>query len=570
MARISKRWMLLLLGAFGCRSDAAPPAPAVPVPEAQRAHAAGFEREVVKVTDGVWVAVGYGLANAILLEGPEGVVVVDTLESAQAARPVKAAFDALTDKPVEAIVYTHNHTDHVFGAGVFAEGADPEVWAHASLVPRLETVATLLRPVIWTRSLRQFGVLLPDAEIVHAGIGPRLHIDPDSELAFLRPTRTFSGARTRIEVAGLTLELLHAPGETDDQIAVWLPDEKVLLPGDDFYEAFPNLYAIRGTPHRDVLAWVHSLDVMRDLGAEHLVPSHGRPVSGREAVDLRLTTYRDAIQYVHDQTVQGMQAGLDVDTLAATVRLPDPLARLPWLQAHYGTVPWSVRAIHDGYLGWFSGRSAELFPRPPAERARRLVELGGGIEAVTRKARGAADAGDAQWALELADAVLAVRPGSRPAREIKRRALEALAAGALSANARHWYLTEALETKGPLDLGQPPEPAPALVRGISLGALFRAMAVRLDAEAAAGRDETVAFRFPDTGEAWTVHVRHGVAEVRPRLPEKAGVTVTVDSGVWKEIAAGLRGPAMAVAQGELRVEGGTLDLVSFLRLFRAS
>ena len=89
------------------------------------------------------------------------------------------------------------------------------------------------------------------------------------------PTRTFAGERTTITVAGVTLELVLAPGETDDQIYVWWPAKKVLMPGDNFYRAFPNLYAIRGAPLRRVDRWAASLTTMIGVGAEHLVPSHG-------------------------------------------------------------------------------------------------------------------------------------------------------------------------------------------------------------------------------------------------------------------------------------------------------
>jgi len=71
------------------------------------------------VTDGVYVAVGFALANSILLEGEKGVVVVDVTESVEAARAILALFRKYySSKPITDIVYTHNHGDHVFGAEV--------------------------------------------------------------------------------------------------------------------------------------------------------------------------------------------------------------------------------------------------------------------------------------------------------------------------------------------------------------------------------------------------------------------------------------------------------------------
>jgi alkyl sulfatase BDS1-like metallo-beta-lactamase superfamily hydrolase len=76
------------------------------------AHSAEFKQEVIEVTDGVYVAIGFGLANAVLLVGDDGVVIVDTMESAEAALPVKEAFNKISSKPVKGIIYTHFHPDH--------------------------------------------------------------------------------------------------------------------------------------------------------------------------------------------------------------------------------------------------------------------------------------------------------------------------------------------------------------------------------------------------------------------------------------------------------------------------
>ena len=117
------------------------------------------------------------------------------------------------------------------------------------------------------------------------------------------PTHAFHDKHT-LEIAGVTLELIHAPGETDDQIVVFMKEGSLLCAADNFYEAFPNLYAIRGVPYRDPQKWVKSLILMRKLGAEILVPSHTLPVIGAAEVARRLQNYGDAISFVHDQTVR--------------------------------------------------------------------------------------------------------------------------------------------------------------------------------------------------------------------------------------------------------------------------
>ncbi len=545
--------------------------PPVPLEPGLAAHAGSFHRALIRAAPGVHVAVGFGLANSVLLEGTDGVVIVDAMESAEAAAEVRRAFDGVTRAPVRALIYTHNHADHIFGAAVLAGSARRasglEVHAHSSLLPELERTTALLRPAIYRRSMRQFGALLPDGTEAGVGIGPRLRFGSRPTLAFLPPTHTFSGARRALRLAGLELVLLHAPGETDDQLVVWLPGPRVLIAADNFYPAFPNLYAIRGTSYRDPLRWVASLDLMRALRPLHLVPLHGQPLAGEATIAAALTAYRDAIQLVHDQTVRGLNAGLTPDELVERVRLPRHLARLPFLQERYGSVAWSVRGIYAGYLGWFDGDAAHLSPLPPREHARRLAALAGGEEPLLARAREALDGGDPRWALELASALLQLRPGSQPARALRARALTLLGAASGNANARNYLLTQALEARGALRLGLAPAGDRALVHALPLRAFFRALATSLDPEASASVERVVGFVFPDAGEAWTVHVRRGVAEVQPRLDPAATITVTTDAWRFKELLAGLRGPLGDYLGRHLRVRGSLWQLLGFLRLF---
>ena len=112
--------------------------------------------------------------------------------------------------------------------------------------------------------------------------------------------------------------------------------------------------------HRDTLQWVAALDTMLDLEPDHLVPQHTRPLEGRNKISETVTAYRDAIQYVHDQTVRYMNKGLSGREIAEIVRLPPHLRDHDYLIEYYGTVEWSVRAVFNGYMGWFSGTAVYL------------------------------------------------------------------------------------------------------------------------------------------------------------------------------------------------------------------
>ena len=211
------------------------------------AHSNEFRRDVIQVTDGVYVAVGFALANVILVEGDDGLLIIDTTEGMGAAREVRAEFDRISTKPVRAIIYTHSHPDHVRGSRAFVGDVEPEVYAHEKQLR--ENLPTAVGRA-GRDGGNQFGLALPAESRPNAGIGPSLVLGGGD--GYMRPTRTFSGESYSFEVAGVKIVLVYAPGETDDQLFVWLPEKRTLLPGDNFYRAFPNHYAIRGVPLRRV------------------------------------------------------------------------------------------------------------------------------------------------------------------------------------------------------------------------------------------------------------------------------------------------------------------------------
>lgn len=417
--------------------------------EKLRAQTNEFRRDLIRVTDGIYVAVGFSLGNAILIQGDAGSIIVDTTTNVADARAVKAQFARVSSAPVRAIIYTHFHADHVGGATVFAGNDKPDVYSHQLLAERTPDVGRAGRD-----GGNQFGSAVPEASYINAGIGPSVGrpsvsgVAPGDDHAaiqngYLPPTRTFRESRLSVAIAGVRLELLHTPGETGDAISVWLPDRRVLMPGDNFYRAFPNLYAIRGVRLRPVDQWVTSLGTMIDLGAEHLVPSHTRPISGAGNVRAALTAYRDGIKSVLDQTLAGMREGERPDELVQHVRLPAQLADSPYLQEFYGTVAWAVRAIYTDYIGWFDGNATRLFPVSEQARAAKIVALAGGSDRVLSSAREALATSEFQWAAELADYILALDGTNADAKRLKAQALIELAERQTSANARNYYLSVA-------------------------------------------------------------------------------------------------------------------------------
>lgn len=547
-----------------------PPIP-VGANKALAEHSKIFKKGVEKVGSNIFAAIGYGIANSIMIEGDDGVIIVDTMTTMEEAAEVLAEFRKITPKPVKAIIYTHSHPDHVFGAEAFVAAAGrPEIYAHETTENHVRRLFTEIGPIIGSRSLRMYGNFLAPGQVLNVGIGPLVGMKPDSKLGFVRPTRTFSET-LEVEVAGIPFKLIFAPGETDDQIVVWLPKQKALIPADDFYWAFPNLYTIRGTTFRNLKQWYQSLDKMRDLNPEYLVPCHTRPIVGAKKIQEILTNYRDAIQYVHDQSIRGINAGLTPDELAEQIKLPPHLAEAPYLQPFYGNVSWSVRSMFTGNLGWFDGDAATLQPLTRKEQARLVARLAGGEKELVRHAKELLEKKEFQAALELTGHLIQLNPGHAEAKDIRIKALSALGEREENPNARHYYLTEALEIRDGFVSLSKAKPSPGALQDIPLRSFFDLMAVKLDPKASAEVNQVVGMIFSDTQEAFTIQVRHGVAEIRPRLLQdldrlNLDLMVRADSKLWKEMLVKIRNPLVTLAGFKYK-KGNAIAFGKFLKLF---
>jgi alkyl sulfatase BDS1-like metallo-beta-lactamase superfamily hydrolase len=407
--------------------------------------ARAYPRQVKEIIPGIIYHVcGYGHSNASFIIGKTSVILIDTLDTDYRAATLKSIIREHTDKPIKTIIYTHGHPDHRGGAGVFIE-SEPEIIAFAPCKPVLGRMH-VLQDVLNQRGVRQFGYTLSEEETISQGIGVREgHAQNEGKYSFVPPTTLYREDKVVREIDGITLEMVSAPGETDDQIFIWLPDKKVLFCGDNYYGCWPNLYAIRGSQYRDINAWVDTLDKIIAMEAEYLLPGHTLPIIGAVSIRETLTNFRDAIDFVLSETLKYMNQGMTMEEVVEAVKLPEKWANLPYLGEFYGTVAWSVRGIYTGYVGWFDGNPTNLNPLPIRTRAEKLITLMGGSENVFSAIGQALKENDAQWAIELADLLLAKDNTNKQAKEYKAQGLISLGYQETSANGRHYYLAYAKE-----------------------------------------------------------------------------------------------------------------------------
>ena len=294
------------------------------------------------------------------------------------------------------------------------------------------------------RTFDQFGYKLTDEENITQGIGIRegFAIGEGKGMP-LPPTTVYTEDKITRTIDGVTVELVAAIGETDDQIFVWLQESKVLCSGDNYYGCWPNLYALRGSQYRDVSAWVDTLDLILSYAAIAVLPGHTKPLIGREVIEEVLGNYRDTIAYVLNATLEGMNKGLSADELANTITLPPHLQDLPYLGEFYGTVQWSVRSIYNGYVGWFDGNATNLNKLAPTTYAANMLNLIGDTHKVLHAIQTALDAANPQWAVELCDLLIQADTEVQQAKTLKATGLLALAKLETSANGRHYYIAAA-------------------------------------------------------------------------------------------------------------------------------
>jgi len=298
-----------------------------------------------------------------------------------------------------------------------------------------------------------------------------------------------------------------------------------------------------------------------------MVPSHGRPVVGYDNIQNVLTAYRDAIQYVHDQTIRFMNRGHTPDELVELVTLPPHLADHPWLGEFYGTVKHSVRQIYVGYLGWFEGDPWALDPLPPVARASRYVDQMGGREAVLDAARAAISDGDYTWAAEILTYVIRVDRHDQDARDLKAEALRQFAYTLTNVNWRNWSLTAVAELEGEADLSSGfAFASPDVMRAFPSDVLLRMLTTRIDAEKSANINMTMGLRLQDIGEEFSLEIRRGVVEFRNSLPEHCDFVLAADRAYLDRVLVGdihVSGEmAQAIATGTPPGQAALLDAIN--------
>jgi glyoxylase-like metal-dependent hydrolase (beta-lactamase superfamily II) len=385
----------------------------------------------LEVSPAIWCSPG--MSSSYLLTTADGRIVVNTGMWFE-ARTHKRNYDAVTTDPTRYIVLTQSHTDHIGGVDTFREPGT-QLIAQANITT-CQADDERIHGMRIRRSLPFFADVMGQSGYAR---GDDAVIPPQPTPA--RADLTFDDSYA-FECGGRRVELIGVPGgETIDSLVIWLPDDRVALAGNMFsalFGHFPNLVTMRGDRMRSAPAFIDSVQRVIDLDPELLLLGHHGPVRGAATIRSECERIRDAVQHVHDATVDAMNDGRDVWTAMREIQLPEHLH----LGEAYGRVDWSVRAIWETYAGWFHQHSTlDLYGAQPELGAVELVELAGGADAVAARAAALATL-DPLGAIRLCEVALAVDGDHRSALTAYRDAHEQLLADHGRAN---FWLTRWLE-----------------------------------------------------------------------------------------------------------------------------
>lgn len=505
-------------------------------------HGASLGRKLHRVTDRVYCQMGSCLGNSTMVLGKDGMIVVDTGDCVQQSVEQLEDFRTVTDRQVSALIYTHSH--YAFGSRTYVPAGNDDalpIYAHKDMMTVMSRALGDLAPFMTRRVAMQFGMYLPpegpDA-MPNQGLGeiffPLERYQPKP--GFVRPNRWLDDGQREV-IDGLDFQFWHTPTDSDDTVLTWMPEEGVVINNSAWPVMF-NIYTLRGEMFRNPTRLLPGLDKILELKPRHLVGVHGVPISGEAEIRQAVTEYRDCIQFTYDQTVRGINMGLSPDELVRFVKLPDSLANGRLTGQHYGELPFYVRQIYTGLVGWFGTDTVELHPLAEAESARRWCELAGGTDAVLAQADAALERKEYQWAAELSTQALRAGVQGERAKHVKAQALRAMGQVTPAANTRSWYLTQARELEGLIDTRQVPIRfvTAATVGQMPPSTYVNAMRFKVDPALSATAERCVHLSID--AHHFTLQLRHGVTVVSPQQQGTADCHIQISMTSWCSLVAG--------------------------------
>jgi alkyl sulfatase BDS1-like metallo-beta-lactamase superfamily hydrolase len=520
-----------------------------------------------KVTERVYQIRGLDLANMTIVEGNTGIIVIDPLLSAETARAGLALYYRHRPaRPVSAVVYTHSHIDHFGGVrGVISEddvkAGKVQVIAPSGFMEEAISENVLAGTAMSRRAQYMYGSLLPRSATgqVDAGLGKGLS---RGTVTLIAPSLLIEKPVEQRRIDGVDIEFQLTPGtEAPAEMNLYFPQMRTLCIAENAVRTQHNLLTLRGAKVRDAKQWSYYLDdTLARYGAQSdvLLGQHHWPTWGRERITRLLADQRDMYAYLNDQTLRLMNQGYTPMEIAERLHtLPEPLASQWYARDYYGSISHNVRAVYQRYLGFYDGNPANLNPLPPVEAARRTIAWMGGADAVLAKAREAYRQGDYRWVAQIGNQLVFAEPDNQEARQLQAAALEQLGYQSENSTWRNAYLSGAQELRHGVAVPATQGAASAdLVSALTVPMFFDFLAVRLNADKAAGKTMRINWVFPDLNQRYAMTLNNSALTYRADAAHAAPTaTITLRKPVLNAVFGGRVKPGDAMRSGQLQVAG---------------
>ncbi|EFR2060764.1 MBL fold metallo-hydrolase [Salmonella enterica] len=522
-----------------------------------------------KVTDRMYQVRGQDISNITFIEGKTGLIVIDPLVTAGAA---KASLDLYYQnrphRPIVAVIYTHSHTDHYGGVkGIVSEeevkSGKVQIIAPEGFMEEAISENVLLGNIMSRRALYSYGLLLPHTP--QGNIGNGLGVTLTTGLpTIIAPTKLITKTGGKMTIDGLEFEFLMAPGsEAPAEMHFYIPALKALCTAENATHTLHNFYTLRGAKTRDTSKWTEYLNETLDMWgskAEVLFMPHTWPVWGNQHINDYIGKYRDTIKYIHDQTLHLANQGYTMNEIGDMIKLPKNLENNWASRGYYGSVSHNARAVYNYYLGYYNGNPADLHPYGQVEMGKRYVKALGGSAHAINLARDAYRQGDYRWAAELLKQVIAANPGDQAAKNLQADTFEQLGYQAESATWRGFYLTGAKELReGVHKFNHGTTNSPDTIKGMTVEMLFDYMAVRLDSSKAAGKDISLNFNLSD-GDNLNLTLENSVLNYRQSLQPKSDASFYMSRTDLHDVLTGQAKMAELVKAKKVKVIGNAVKL----------
>lgn len=516
--------------AYDYKFDINAPAPDTINPSLWRQTQINGISGLFKVTDRMYQVRSQDISNITFIEGDTGIIVIDPLVSAPAAKAsLDLYFQHRPHKPIVAIIYTHSHVDHYGGVkGLVSEddvkSGKVQIIAPAGFMEEAISENVMAGNIMGRRATYSYGLLLPKNASGNIGNGLGVAVTGGYP-TIIAPTKSITKTGEKLTIDGLEFDFLMAPGsEAPAEMHFYIPALKALCTAENTTHTLHNFYTLRGAKTRDTAKWSEYLNQTLDMWgsqADVLFMPHTWPVWGNKQINDYIGKYRDTIKYIHDQTLHLANQGYTMNEIGNMIKLPKNLEDNWASRGYYGSVSHNARAVYNYYLGYFDGNPANLNPYGQVEMGKRYVKALGGEEHAIQLAREAFDQGDYRWTSELLKQVIAADPTNKTARNLQADAFEQLGYQAESATWRGFYLTGAKELRdGVAKLPVGATASPDTLKGMTVEMLMDYLAVSLDSRKADGKNININFNL-DNNDNLNLALNDSVLNYRKTLRSNA-------------------------------------------------